>query len=193
MKKRKSAIAAVVVTLAVGVGWAMGFFEKTDPQVAELQQLRDENISKMDQMPAEQRREQWRGLRDRVEQLSPEQRQQFFDSSRDQFQAMMLNRVDRFFALPPEEQQEKLDEMIDRMENWRKQREANGGDGRRGGNRGNLTSQQRDQRSKERLDRTTPELRAKFDRFRDMINERREERGLEPMNGFRGMFRGGRG
>ncbi len=187
MKNHKLAISAVVITLVVGVGWAMGFFEKTDPQVAELQQLRDENIQKMDQMPEEQRR----GFRDRVEQLSPEQRQQFFDSSRERFQTMMLNRVDEFFALPPEEQQKKLDDMIDRMEERRKQREANGGEGRRGGNRGNMTPGQRDQRSKERLDRTTPELRAKVDRFRDMLNDRREERGLDPVRGFRGMFGGG--
>ena len=42
--------------------------------------------------------------------------------------------------------------------------------------------------------RTTPEMRAKFDRFKDMVNERRDERGLDPVQGMRGMFgpRGGR-
>ena len=54
-----------------------------------------------------------------------------------------------------------------------------------------MTAAQRDQRGKERLDRSTPEMRAKMDRFRDMINDRREERGLEPIEGGRG-GRGGR-
>jgi hypothetical protein len=44
------------------------------------------------------------------------------------------------------------------------------------------------------LDRSTPEMRAKMDRYRDLMNQRRQERGLEPLEGGgRGMFGGGRG
>ena len=195
MDKKKTAIGAVMLALVVGAGWALGFFDTTDPQVAELQKLREETFDRMDQMSDEERRSQFQEFRQRVEGLSEDQRRKFFESGREGFQQMMLQRMDRFFAMSPEQQTEKLDEMIDRMEEWRANREQGGGGGSgwgRGGGRGNMTAAQRDQRSKQRLDRSTPEMRAKMDRFRDMMNERREERGLEPIQGRRGMFGGRR-
>ncbi len=195
MNKKKTSIGAVMLVLVVGAGWAFGLFDTADPQVAELQKLREETFGRMDQMSDEERRSQFQQFRQRVEGLSEDQRREFRESGREGFQQMMLQRMDRFFAMSPEEQTKELDEMIDRMEEWRANREQGGGGGSgwgRGGGRGKMTAAQRDQRGKERLDRTTPEMRAKMDRFRDMINERREERGLEPIEGGRGMF-GGRG
>ena len=71
--------------------------------------------------------------------------------------------MDEFFKLPPDEQQQRLDQMIDRMLARQKERRQNpnanqGGRGRGGGR--NLTDAQRDQRSKERIDRTDPKMRA---------------------------------
>ncbi len=178
--------------LLAGIGWAAGFFGP-DPQLAELQQLRDETFKRADKMPDEERRAQFEGFREKVRALDDDQRRQFFDSNRGQFQQMATKRMDEFFAKSPEEQREDLDKMIDRMEQRRQQRDANG-DGGRGdrGNRASMSPQQRDQRRKERLDRTTPEMRTKFDAFRNLMNKRREERGLDPVQGGRGMF-GGRG
>ena len=89
-----------------------------------------------------------------------------------------------FFAKSPEEQRQSLDQMIDRMEQRRQRRETEGRGGEgRGGGRPDMTPQQRDQRRKQGLDRTTPEMRGMMDAFRDMINDRRQERGLEPIHG----------
>ncbi|MCH8839794.1 MAG: hypothetical protein IH831_03795 [Planctomycetes bacterium] len=196
MDKKKTAIGAMMLALVVGAGWALGFFDTTDPQVAELQKLREETFGRMDQMSDEERRSQFQKFRQRVEGLSEDQRREFFESGREGFQQMMLQRMDQFFAMSPEEQTEKLDEMIDRMEEWRANREQGGGGGpgwgRGGAGRGDMSPAQRDQRSKQRLDRSTPEMRAKMDRFLDMMNERREERGLEPIDRGRGMFGGRR-
>lgn len=196
MDKKKTAIGAVMLALAVGAGWALGFFDTTDPQVAELQKLREETFDRVDQMSDEQRRSQFQEFRQRVEGLSENQRRQFFESSREGFQQAMVERMDQFFAMTPKEQSKRLDELIDRTEERRANRDqAAGGGGAgwgRGGGRGDMTGAQRDQRSKERLDRSTPEMRAKMDRFRDMMNDRREKRGLESIDGGRGMFGGRR-
>jgi len=196
MDKKKTAIGAVMLALVVGAGWALGFFDTTDPQVAELQKLREETFDRMDQMSDEERRSQFQEFRQRVEGLSEDQRREFRESGREGFQQMMVQRMDQFFAMTPKEQTKRLDELIDRTEEWRANRDQAGGGGsgwgRGGGGRGNMTPAQRDQRSKERLDRSTPEMRAKIDRFVDIMNERREQRGLEPIDRGRGMFGGRR-
>lgn len=201
MDKKKTAIGAVMLALVVGAGWALGFFDSTDPQVAELEELREETFGRMDQMSDEERRSQFQEFRQRVEGLSEDQRRQFFESSREGFQQAMAQRMNQFFEMTPAEQSKRLDELIDRTEERRANRGqaggggtgwGRGGGGRGRGGRGDVTGAQRDQRSKERLDRSTPEMRAKMDRFRDMMNERREQRGLEPIEGGRGMFGGRR-
>ena len=185
MKKKRTAIGAVMLVLAVGAGWALGFFETTDPEVAELQKMRQEAFDRRDQMSDEQRRSQFQEIRQRVDGLSEDQRRQFHEGGREGFQQAMTQRMNEFFAMTREEQTKRLDELIDRTEERRANRDQNGG-GRPGRGRGDMTSAQRDQRSKERLDRSSPEMRAQMDRFRDMMNNRREERGLEPVRGGRG-------
>ena len=188
MDKRKTAIGAVTMALVLGVGWALGFFDRSDPEVLELQKMRDEAFDRRDQISEEERRTQFRAIRERVEDLSEDQRRAFHEGLRERFQ----QRMEQFFAMLPEEQTERLDELIDRMEERRANRDQAGGGGRPGGGRGDMTAAQRDQRRKERLDRTTPDMRAKMDRFREMLNDRREQRGLDPIEGGRGFF-GGRG
>jgi len=192
MSKKQISIVMAFVVVALGATWAMGFFSSTDPQLAELERLRDENFKKMDGMSDEERRKQFGGFRDKMKDLSEEQRRQFFENSRPMFQQMMNQRLDSFFAKSPQEQTEELDRRIDGMQQ-RSANRGNRGRGPGGGNRGSdMTPQQRDQRRKGMLDRTTPELRGKMDRYRTMLNERREQRGLEPVTGRRG-FGGGRG
>jgi len=200
MNKKQITIATVLVVLALGATWAMGYFASVDQQVAELESMRDEGFKKLDQMTDEQRRDQFRTYREKERELSDDQRQQLRESGRPMFQQMMNQRMDKFFTMSPEEQTAELDRMIDRMKEWRKNRESSSNDGNSEGARGRGgrgwggregSTQDRDQRRKERLDRSTPELRGKMDRFRDMMNERREERGLEPSPGWGGP-RGGR-
>lgn len=181
-----------VLILALAAGWAMGFIG-TDAEVAELERLRDERFQNRDAMTDEQRRAQFEGFRERIRGLSDEQRRQFFESSRPMFQRMINERMDEFLAMSPDEQRAEIDKRIDQMEERRKEREASG-DNQGGNRRNDMSPEQRDQRRKERLDHTTPELRDKMDQIKDLFNKRREERGLDPIDRPGGGFgRPGRG
>ena len=188
-KKWIVAILAALVLVAVG-GWAAGLFDGTDPKVAELEQLRDESFKRADDLSDEERRVQMEGFREKVQDLNEDQRREFMESSRPIMQQFFIRQMHNFFEKTPEEQQADLDQWIDRMEQFRKAREAagnqdgpGGGPGGGPGNRQNLSPQQRDQWAKQMLDRTSPELRAMATTFFSMLNERRQERGLEPIEG----------
>ena len=204
MENNKKTLVGVLVTVALAgiCAWATGIFGGVDSEVAELESLRDQHVSRMEEMSDEERRETRRSMQARVEQLDDSQRKQFFESSRPVFQQMMLNRMNQFFEMPPEEQDERLDQIIDRMEERRADRQDGGNERGRGGPGGppgaggrrgdwaKMSDAERDQKRKEMLDKTTPEMRAKVDQFKDMLNERRQERGLDPIDGpgfFRGM------
>jgi len=199
MTKRRVAIATIVM-LVIGVGgaWALGMFHRVDPKVAELEQMRTQMFANRE-MPREERRQQFGEFRQRMDSLSEDQRRQVWESGREQFQQFAAQRMDEFFALSREDQQKRLDEISDRMLERRKEREQNAQAGNnRGGNRGqrwqSMTDAQRDAARKQRLDRTTPEMRASFSEFRRMMNERMEARGISPdqVGGFRGGWgRGG--
>ena len=186
MNKQKLTIGLVALALLVGVGWGLANYPWEDPELAELEQLRETSFQNRENMSEEQRREAWGQMRDKIEKLPEEKRREFFESGQPMFQRMINERLDTFFALSKEEQNAELDKRIDREEN----RSSNGGGegrGRRGGpgrgDWGNMSQKERDKRRQERLDRTTPELRAKFDKYRDMLNARRKERGLPPSSG----------
>lgn len=198
MDKRKLTIAAIIAVVLLGAAWAFGFIGGADPVVAEMQQLRDQMFSNRD-LSDQQRREQWQDFRQRMDGLSEDQRRALWEGGRERFQQMAQRRMDEFFALPPAEQQERLDDIIDRMMERQRERAQNGGQANRGdrgrrGNRGaNLSDTQREQRRKERLDRTNPKMRAQFTEFRNRLNDRMKERGLAPIEG-RGLWgRGGGG
>jgi hypothetical protein len=185
MDKRKFAIALVVVFVSAAAAWAFGFFRGTDPVVAEMQQLRDQMFQNRD-LPEAERRAQWENFRQRMDGLTDAQRAALRDGGRDQWQQFAQQRMDQFLQLPPDKQRQRLDEMIDRMEQRQRERaqNPNANQARRGGDRGsNLTDAQRDQRRKERLDRTNPKMRAQFAEFGRLMNQRRAERGLPPAQG----------
>ena len=139
--------------------------------------------------------------------MSEDQRRRYFEANREQMMAGMEERMSAFFALPPEEQQRQLDEQIDRMLERRQDRErrsqsgeraerggrggAGDGQGRRGGWR-NMSEADRDQRRKQRLDRTSAKTRAMFTEYRRLMRERLEARGEAPM-GRGGPWGRGRG
>jgi hypothetical protein len=189
MNKRIAAISsAVVLLLAIVAAWALGFFG--DPVVAEMQQLRDQMFENRDLSEAD-RRAQWEGFRERMDGLTEAQRNAVFESGRDRWQQFGQKRMDEFFQLPPDQQKQRLDEIIDRMLERQNNPNANrgpggpGGPGGRGGWGGgrNMTDAQRDQRRKEMISRTDPKMRARFDQFRQMMGDRMKERGLPPMQG----------
>ena len=187
MDKRKLTIAATVLFVALGAAWAFGFLGGSDPVVAEMQQLRDQMFANRD-LPDDQRRAQWQDFRERMDGLTDDQRRALREGGREQWQQIAQQRMDEFFALPPAEQRERLDDIIDRMmerdRNRQQNPNANRGDRGNWGDRGaNLSDAQREQRRKERLDRSSPKMRAQASEFRDRLNDRMKERGLPPMEG----------
>lgn len=214
MKNRKAVIAAVfIVLVAAGAAWALGMFS-SNAQFAELNQLRQQMFASRD-LPDEQRQQLRGQFRQRIESLSDSERQQFFENSRGEWMQHAQERMDEFFALPAQERQARLDQMIDHMAQRQRERAQNpnaannrgpgngppggpgGGPGAGPGGRGrggwaNMTEAQREQRAKQRLDRTTPKMRAQRNEFRRQLTQRLEERGLNP-DDFHGGFHGGWG
>ena len=179
MNKKHTLTAVAILLLLAAIAWAL--LPADDTKLTEAKQMRDELFQKVDSMNPQQMRAGREAIREKMHDLSPNQRRQFGQGMR----RFMMKRVDELLALPPEQQAEKLDKWIDRMEEMRKNHAPPGDRGT------GMTQAERDQRHKQRLDRTTPEMRAKMDRMKDLINERREQRGLEPIEGGRGMFHGG--
>lgn len=210
MKKRKAILCgAVVVLLAGTAAWALGVFNRTDPAVAELQQIGSQMWDRT--LPEAQHNQIRDDFRQRMESLTDDQRRAFFDANRDQWTGQMQKRMDEFFAMSKADQQKRLDEIINRMvqarnspqlnANSRNQQNATGvnqqnprsrdANGNRGDRR-NMSEAQRDERAKKRLDRTTPKMRAQFSEFRKQLEARAQQRGIS-LGDQRGGFSGGFG
>ena len=199
------ALAGIVTLLlfAGGVGWAWWF--KTDPQVEVVRELQAKVFSEQSRaLEPEERRVIFEKIREESEKLTDGQRRALRKEARDNFQGRIQQRIGSFFELSGDGRiaylDEQIDEMEERREQWR-QRERNGEVGGRGpgpgrggprggvgardgqgrGGRGNMTAEQRNDRRRGFLDRTSAEERAQFTAYMDAINMRRAERGLEPM------------
>jgi hypothetical protein len=184
MMKRRGILSGVLTLVLVLIGaWALGFFHGTDPAIAELQdlsnQMRDSNL-------ADAQRNQLRtDFRQRLGSLSEEQRRAFFDANRNEWNQRTQQRMDEYFAMSKADQQKRLDEILNRIAQAQKsqQQNANGqgnrgaGNGRGGGR--NMTDAQRQARSKQRLDNTTPKQRAQFAEFRKQLDTRAQQRGIQ--------------
>jgi hypothetical protein len=186
MKDHKILYGVTALVILIFTAWVWGWFDagqySADPKVAELERLRDANVTK-GEPPREFREE----MRTKMEGLSEQQRTAFFESSMPIFVPMMAKRFeeeyDKFVALSPEEQRKKLDERINEME----KRGGPGGPGGPGGNRPPMDPKKMNEIAKKMLDWTTPDQRTKFENGMRMMNERRAERGLQPlppMGGF---------
>jgi hypothetical protein len=169
--------------------------------VAELQQLGSQMWDK--NMPDAQRNQMRDEFRQRIESMTDDQRRAFFNSSREQWSQRSQQRMDEYFKLPKAEQTKRLDEILDRMVKGRNSQQQNpsatqanqtGGRGNANrGNRGSMTDAQREERSKKRLDRSTPKMRAQFTEFRKQLETRAQQRGInmgDPGRGGGWGFRG---
>jgi len=182
MTKRRAMIGSVVaLLLACAAAWAFGFFGGTDPAIAELkqmsEQLRDKNLSDA------QKQQVRNDLRQRLDAMPDDQRHAYFESSREQWTGYAQQRMDEFFAMSKADQQKRLDEILDRMVKSQQQQNnqgANNGQSATNGRnrRGNMTAAQREARSKQRLDRTSPKMRAQFAEFRKQLDTRAQQRGI---------------
>jgi len=190
MDKRKVAIGGVmVVLLAFVAAWAFGLFGSTDPAVAKLQGIGDQmNTLNLPEAQRDQLRDQFRT---QMGSMTDDQRRAFFDANRSQWEARSVQRMNEFFAMSKAEQTKRLDEIINRSAAQQKQNQGQTAN-RGGGNRGSSTEAQREERSKRRLDSTSPTQRAQYAEFRKMLDNRASQRGVK-MDGGGGRGFGGRG
>jgi cell division protein FtsB len=177
-----------LLLLLVGVGTYGAVRGRGNP--ARVQQLRKELFAARGATP-EQRKATAEQFRQEVRKLSPAQRSELFAAGQREAAA----RLDTYFTLPPADRRQYLDREIDRMEQRRKERAgrspgAGAGTARRPGGDRPRSAEETEKRRKERLDRTTPEqralmdqLRAKGERFRKDLDQRRAQRGLPPAGG----------
>lgn len=169
------------VLLVAGLGWVWSHF-RTDPQVAVARAMQRQLMgAEGEQLPETERRELWTKLREQVAEMTPEQRREVFEGARGGFE----ERIDKFFTLTESQRQAFLDEDIDRMEKFRAQagKDSKNDRGPRGGGR-NASADKRNEMRRSRLDRTTPEQRAKFSEYRRQLQARRQQRGLAPVGPF---------
>ena len=198
----------LVVVVGAGVAWAM--WPREAPEVKQVQELANKMFS--EETSEDERTELREQMRELRENIPEEKRREVFRAMGDQFRQRMTEHIREFAALPEEERDAFLDRDIDRFEQMRRSFEQQGGrEGERprgegGGRDGQAgrggpggpggdrprTEADREQRRRARLDNSSPEDRAYFMAYMQAINERRAERGLEPMR-RPGPGRGGRG
>jgi hypothetical protein len=197
-RNRRRWLLALIALLALLVGVGAYGTVRGRGDVARVQQLRKELFTAKNATP-EQRKATAEQFRQEMRKLSPDQRSELFMAG----QREAVARLDAYLAMSPAEKRQHLDREIDRMEQRRKEW-ANRpprpggppGTGQRPGGDRPRSAEETEKRRKERLDRTTPEqralrdqLRAKGERFRNDLNQRRAQRGLPPTNGPGGFGR----
>lgn len=192
MNKRNVVLmVTAVVIMAAGASWAFVYL-RDDAEMNELREMRDQMFSEASrQLPEEERHRQREQFRARVEQLSSAQREQLFQEGHRAFE----DRIRSILSLPPDERTKAIDRFIDRMESRRPDRTATGDSARRRNGRAEwrrrwdqMSPEERNARRKQRLDRTTPEMRAQMAELRRLVQQRRKERGLPEITGRRGPF-----
>lgn len=190
-RNKKTLVALVAVILLAGAAWAF-LPSGPDPQLVKVQQLQEKLFDPNSKIPAEERRQAFGELREEAEKLTPEQREELMREN--PMARRMRETVVAYFDLPEKDRKAALDEQIDQMERFRKQREqergnrpAGGGPpggGPPGGFRGgNMDQTQRNELRKKMLDQTSPQERAMFSEYFQQMNNRRKERGMPTFGG----------
>lgn len=196
MNRRMIGFASVVLLLLIG-GTVWALRSRSDAQLEKVREMGKALFTANGPPPPEKREE----FRNAIGQLSDSQRESLFEERRQEFERREDQRMATFFAMSPQQQTAYLDKEIQDEEKRAKDRAARraqagqqsqnrtgamqgpgpgpGQMGPRGGGR-TMTSEQRLQRQKRRLDNTTPERRAQRSAYRDAVQKRRIALGLPP-------------
>ncbi len=193
-KRRACALSVVLLMLVGGCYWGFRQF-RAKQNLAKVEALAQALAPEQARaLPAPQRQELRKQMGTAMRQLTSQQRGQFFQVQRQK----RTEELKRVLQLPKKQQVAYLDKEIKQSEQRRKQFEqmkkaGGGGTPGRGfgppgfaGGSGKgrpIDPAQREQRAKQRLDRTTPEERAVSSQYRKLVNERRGQLGLPPMTG----------
>ena len=181
---KKSAIGITILAITgLTAAWLFGWFSE-NPAVAEVRQMQaklaDPNLKDTD------RRAMMDQIRSKMESLSPDVRRGLWEENRQVFEKRMDKHVDDLLAMSKADRNKALDADIDRMQKMRAEAQANAqnnqganANNQRQGNRGQaLSDDQRMDRMKNRLDRSSPESRAKRQAYVQMLDQRMKERGI---------------
>lgn len=186
LSRRTCALALVLLLLLIGVVWGYRH-QRATQNLAKFEAL-TQAMATAGNLPEVQRQELRTSMRSAMQQLSPDQRNRYFAQQR-QRRTVEMKRV---IGLPRRERNTILDREIKQAEERRKQMQqaqkapgkSGSGSSAAGGKSARpLDPAQREQRSKQRLDMTTPEERAVSSEYRKLLNERRGQLGLPPATG----------
>ncbi len=167
---------------AASEGFGRLSVEQRDKYIKEVVESRanpDDN-AEQDGGPGRAVRRLFRGIGE----LTEKQREQLHKNLAPIMRRRFEQRLDEYFTLSPREKQEKLDEFIDRMQQWRSRRtsqehlQSSDGDAKTKHRRrpGGPSTE----RMKRMIESTPPEFRAKVTEFIKDLHNRMEERGIEP-------------
>jgi hypothetical protein len=156
-----------------GIGVVTGCHDGAtpDPAVAKLEQLRDAELPRIEQMTESERDASRAKLRKQLDGMTNEQRKAFFEQSGATFTKALVRDVDRILALPADEQRRELDRKIDelRARNAAAPKSSAPVDPKRAEEMRNRV-----------LGTMSAEDRQKFDTYRSKLIDRLKERGLPP-------------
>ena len=251
LSKNKIIILSVLIALLLlGSAYAL-YSYSSNSTLRQYQTLTAEmSMEKMRDMPAEERKEYFENMKNLREKMTEPQKEKADDIMRERFQTQMTEKMNKFFALPPEERKVELDKEVDRMASMMKTfgggkggapnagaaaKNPDGANGRGAGGapgtgsasttgrgqgasdgagkggadvagkgsagapgnvppppggggppwaRGNpnATPEQKNKRTSDRLDNSTPEFRSEMTEYFQLVNQRAKEKGVQIPN-----------
>lgn len=176
-RHRRTTWAAVVALLLLAL-WMFWPDRRLDQVRAMQKELFSPEAKKLS---PDERKSKFQALRQATENLSPAQKQELTKAGQDRFEKEML----RYAKMSKQEQVLYLDKQIDNMNKAKKgpaaggQRQSSGGAGFAKKNSKPMSSEERDRMRRQRLDHSTPEMRAMMDRFRKDMQARMNTRGIQ--------------
>lgn len=205
------AVAAVAI-LAFLVAWFGGWlWRSTDPRVVTIQRMADEARQKFvanggPQTLAEAKESvvAMERIREEIRSLPESLQPQAEAAGGSLFRSAMRQRIDAYLAAPPEKRVAELDRHIQQEELMRQAFAASAGPGNAGGGSGGprsggdaagsggqqpgggsrgRTEESRNAWRKNLIDRTSPQMRARYAEYRSAIEKRKEQLGL-PSGGY---------
>ena len=146
LSKNKIIILSVLLALLLlGSGYAL-YSYSSNSTLRQYQTLTAEmSMEKMREMPAEERKEYFENMKNLREKMTEPQKEKADDSMRERFQTQMSEKMNKFFALPPEERKVELDKEVDRMASMMKNFGGGKGGAPGGGAPGGANAQGRGQ------------------------------------------------
>ena len=138
-------LSALLALLLLGSGYAL-YSYSSNSSLRQYQSLTAEmSMEKMREMPAEERKEYFENMKNLREKMTEPQKEKADDSMRERFQTQMSEKMNKFFALPPEERKVELDKEVDRMASMMKNFGGGKGGAPGGGAPGGANAQGRGQ------------------------------------------------